>query len=93
MFTSERSDPNDLFFERSGEGAVDMWVHGRFIKCAEPLFSWAPGEGCRKNCDGRWLSLDKSEWWAQIRLKDGSTGWVQAMGKFEGTDALSYRRD
>lgn len=71
-----------------GEGAVDIWVHGRFIDCAEPDFSSKEGYGCRSNCDGRWLELDKSEWWAQIRLKDGSAGWVLMHGNFEGTDAL-----
>ncbi len=73
-----------------GEGAADMWVHGRFVKCAEPEFSWHEGYGCQKNCDGRWLSLGKSEWWAQIRLKDGTTGWVLVEGNFDGVDALAY---
>jgi hypothetical protein len=66
-----------------GEGAVDIWVHGRFIQCAEPQFSWKPGYGCQANSDGRWLSLGKSEWWAQIRLKDDSVGWVLVEGNFD----------
>jgi len=75
-------------YQDCGEGAVDLWVHGRFIKCADPEFSWQPGYGCQKNCDGRWLSLGKSEWWAQIRLSDGTTGWVLMEGNFDGVDAL-----
>ncbi len=76
-------------YRNCGEGAVDMWVHGRFIACAEPNFSWKPGYGCQNHCDGRWLSLGKSEWWAQIRLPDGATGWVLVVDNFDGTDALA----
>jgi hypothetical protein len=76
-------------YSNCGEGAVDIWVHGRFIKCADLEFSWQPEYGCQKNCDGRWLSLAKSEWWVQVRLKDGTTGWVVVAGNFDGTDALA----
>jgi hypothetical protein len=76
-------------YQNCGEGAVDMWVHGRFIKCAEPEFSWRPGYGCQNNCDGHWLSLGKSEWWAEIRLKNRTTGWVLVQGNFDGIDALA----
>lgn len=75
-------------YQNCGEGAVDIWVHGRFIKCADLEFSWNDGEGCQRNCDGRWLDLGKSEWWAQIRLKDGTMGWVLMDGGFDGVDAL-----
>ncbi len=72
-----------------GEGAIDMWVRGRYIKCGDPQFSWRPGFGCERNCDGHWLTLGKSEWWAQIRLADGTTGWVLVGDSFDGTDALA----
>jgi hypothetical protein len=76
-------------YRNCGEGAVDIWVHGRFIQCGEPEFSWKPGYRCQSNCEGRWLSLGKSQWWAQIRLKDDSVGWVLVEGNFDGTDALA----
>lgn len=76
-------------YQNCGEGELDMWVHGRFIKCADLNFSGPGLEGCHKNCDGRWLSVPKSEWWAQLRLKEGPSGWVRVDGNFEGTDALA----
>ena len=84
-------DKGDIayLYGNCGEGAADMWVHGKFFKCAEPNFSWHPGYGCQQNCDGHWLSLGKSEWWAHIRLKMGSTGWVLVEGNFAGVDALA----
>jgi hypothetical protein len=75
-------------YQNCGEGASDLWTHGRFIKCADPNFSWKRGSGCEDKCDGKYTDLGKSEWWAQIRLKNGSTGWVLAPGNFDGTDAL-----
>jgi hypothetical protein len=84
-----RKGDTAYMYQACGEGAVDIWVHGRFIKCAEPEFSWEPGYGCQKNCDGRWLSLGKSEWWTRIRLKDGTTGWVLVESNFDGVDALA----
>lgn len=82
-------DDTVYMYQNCGEGAVDIWVHARFIKCADLNFSWRGAEGCQKNCDGRWLSLGKSEWWAQIRMKDGTVGWVLVNGNFDGTDALA----
>lgn len=76
-------------YRNCGEGEADLWVHGRFIPCADLDFSWQEGEGCQKNCDGRWLSLPKSEWWVQVRMKNGATGWVLVKGNFDGTDALA----
>ena len=75
-------------YRECGEGAVDIWVRGRFIPCADPDFSSKNGYGCQRNCDGHWDSLGRSEWWAQIRLRNGSSGWVLVNGNFEGTDAL-----
>ena len=86
MYGARKGDPAYMY-QNCGEGEVDLWVHGRFINCADLNFSRA-GEGCRKDCDGRWLSLGKSEWWAQVRLKDGTTGWVRVDGNFDGVDAL-----
>ena len=75
-------------YQNCGEGAADIWVHGRFIKCADTEFSWKRGYGCRQNCAGRWLDLGISQWWAQVRLKNGTTGWVLVEGNFDGVDAL-----
>src|SRR5438105_4994279 len=87
-FGAKKGD--DLYsFAYCGEGAEDIWTHGRFIKCTDPNFSWKPGEGCQENCNGRYLELGKSEWWVRIRLKDGRTGWVHVTGNFDGTDALA----
>jgi hypothetical protein len=80
-------------YQNCGEGEVDVWVHARFIKCADLNFSSSSGEGCQKDCDGRWLSLGRSEWWVQIRLKDGTTGWVQVDGNFDGADALARQTE
>jgi len=89
LYAARKGD-TAYMYQDCGEGAVDMWVHSRFIKCAELEFSWKRGYGCQTNCDGRWLSLGTSEWWAQIRLKDGTTGWVLVAGNFDGVDALAY---
>jgi hypothetical protein len=76
-------------YQDCGEGAVDIWVRGRFIKCSDPNFSWKPGYGCQTDCNGRYLELGKSEWWAKIRLKSGRAGWVLVTDNFDGTDALA----
>jgi hypothetical protein len=88
LYGARKGDVAYLYSD-CGEGTVDMWVHGRFIKCADPMFSWQPGYGCQTSCNGRWLSLGKSEWWAQILRKGGTTGWVLVHGNFDGTDALA----
>ena len=75
-------------YQSCGEGAEDIWVHGRFIKCADPNFSWKSGLGCQEDCNGRYLALGKSEWWAEIRLADGRMGWVLVGGHFDGPDGL-----
>lgn len=87
MCGARKADPAYMY-QNCGEGEIDLWVHGRFIQCADLNFSWRGMEGCHKNCDGRWLSRGKSEWWAHIRLKNGTTGWVLVNGNFEGIDAL-----
>ena len=84
-----RKGDSAFMYQNCGEGAVDLWVHGRFIRCAEPNFSWNSTEGCQKDCDGRWLSPGKSEWWAQVRMQNGTSGWVLVEGNFDGTDALA----
>lgn len=87
MYGASKGD-TAYMYQNCGEGEVDLWVHGRFIQCADLNFSWRSMEGCHKNCDGRWLSMGKSEWWAQVRLKNGTTGWVLVNGNFAGVDAL-----
>ncbi len=87
MYGASKGDPAYMY-QNCGEGEVDLWVHGRFLKCADLKFSWHGVEGCRKDCDGRWLSMGRSEWWAQIRLKNGTTGWVLVNDNFGGVDAL-----
>ena len=71
-----------------GEGAEDVWVRGRFFKCVDPNFSWKRGEGCQRDCNGRYLALAKSDWWVQIRFGVGRTGWVLGKQNFQGTDAF-----
>jgi hypothetical protein len=87
LFGASKGD-TAYMYQNCGEGAVDIWVHGRFIQCMDPEFSWKRGYGCSRNCNGRWLERGKSEWWAQIRLKDGTTGWVLMDGSLDGVDAL-----
>lgn len=76
-------------YKYCGEGAEDLWVRGRFIQCSDPNFSWKPGIGCQTDCNGRYLELAESEWWVQIRLKNGKTGWVRVTNNFDGTDSLA----
>jgi len=87
MFGAKKGDIAYMY-QNCGEGATDMWTHGRFIKCSDPNFSWERGSGCEERCNGKYTDLGKSEWWAQIRLKDGTTGWVLMTGNFDGVDAL-----
>jgi hypothetical protein len=76
-------------YQNCGEGAFDLWVSGRFIQCSDPNFSWKGGRGCQRDCNGRYLELGKSEWWAEIRLKNGGAGWVLVTDNFDGIDALA----
>ncbi len=87
MFGAKKGDTLYMY-QNCGEGAADIWVHGRFIRCADPDFSWKPGLGCQTNCNGRFLELGRSEWWAKIRFKSGGVGWVLVNDNFDGLDAF-----
>ena len=84
MFGASKGDLVYMYMD-CGEGAVDIWTHGRFIKCSEPNF-WKPGY--EHDCNGRYLELGESERRVKIRLSDGRIGWVLVTDNFDGTDAL-----
>lgn len=88
MYGAKRGDVA-YTYNYCGEGAIDVWTHGRFIRCAELMFSEKSGWGCQRDCDGRYLELGKFEWWANIRMENGKTGWVLVSDNFDGTDALA----
>ncbi len=84
-----------------GEGFHRVWYDGRPIS-AETLDMWdvPPSDvgwafsSCANPSAGCWWRiapdhrLQAVEWWAQIRLPDGTTGWTSEIGNFGDIDAL-----
>ncbi len=89
----EKYQPGDtlMVYTYLGEGYFKVWYKGRFFD--EDLdFSPSGGTGGERCTDTAycWGTLAhelKSAWWVQIRLADGSLGWVDGFSNFDGQDA------
>jgi hypothetical protein len=81
-----------LTYSYRGEGFSAVWVNGKYESEFDISFTkWPDGTGCGgAHCAATYLDLGKKEWWAQVRLKSGLTGWVAMNGgSFDGLDMLN----
>ncbi len=61
-----------------GEGYSTVWLKGRYYPEFDISFAkWPDGSGCGgEYCAATYVDLGKKEWWAEVKLKSGRTGWV-----------------
>lgn len=80
-----------LTYTYGGEGTSVVWTNGVFYKDFDISFAkWPDGTGCAGNgCAATYVTLGKKTWWAQVRLANRRTGWVNMNdNRFDGVDAL-----
>ncbi len=69
-----------LTYAHRGEGFSAVWFAGAYHSSYDISFAkWPNGGGCGGNrCAATYLTSSRTEWWAQVQLKSGLTGWVKA---------------
>jgi len=70
-----------------GEGAFNAWFNGFWVDVFDGT-SVAPG--CSRGCLAKVVKPGRSEWWVQIQLATGLTGWTKQADRFDGKDALGH---
>lgn len=65
-----------------GEGTYKVWHDGKMI---EEEIVVGPGKD-QPHDWARWQRTPRSQWWAKIRLKDGTVGWTNKPENFRGID-------
>lgn len=81
-----------LTYAYRGEGFSAVWIHDRYEPSYDISFTkWPNGQGCGgTHCAATYTDLGEKEWWAQVRLKSGKTGWVNMdSAEFSGVDMLA----
>ena len=89
-------EPGDKVFGymNVGEGFLNAWFNGTWVDEFDGSMMEMPdGSGCQKNCNARLVKASRSEWWVELRLKDGAVGWVKEAEKFDGSDSLGMVLD
>ncbi len=83
--------PGDMIFGymNLGEGVFNAWFNGTWVE--EFDGSGVTGLGCARHCTAKLVKPGRAEWWVQVRLADGTTGWTKDADKFDGKDALAGR--
>jgi hypothetical protein len=77
---SLRAVPGDRMYllDQGGEGAVHVWCKGQFVWTSDEFFyfdeSTPRGDPARVT---RLLRDVESEWWVQVRARDGRSGWLR----------------
>jgi hypothetical protein len=84
--------PGDTIFAYMplGEGFFNAWFKGYWVEEFDGSDFQGPEETkCRGNCTGKFLKPGRTQWWVQVKTKDGTIGWTRDGDKFEGTDSLA----
>src|SRR5262249_32503940 len=81
--------PGDIIFGymNLGEGFFNAWFNGSWVEDFDG--SGIDGLGCSRNCTAKLIKPGRSEWWVEVKLKDGSLGWTRESDNFDGSDALA----
>jgi len=81
--------PGDIVYGYmyKGEGVFSAWFNGYWVEDFDG--SGVAGAGCNRNCNAKLLREGRVEWWVQVKMKDGTTGWTKDTDNFDGKDALS----
>jgi hypothetical protein len=89
---SLRKGDTILTYTYKGEGFSSVWFRGAFHSEFDISFAkWPDGSGCGgDHCAATYVDLGDKQWWAQVRLKSETTGWVDMEhSQFDGTDLLA----
>jgi len=81
-----------LTYTYRGEGFSAVWFNGRYYSEFDISFAkWPDGSGCGgAHCAATYVDLGNKVWWAQVKLKSGSTGWVNMNeAELDGVDLLA----
>ena len=81
-----------LTYTYRGEGFSAVWFNGRYYSEFDISFAkWPDGSGCGgAHCAATYADLGNKVWWAQVKLKSGSAGWVNMNdAEFDGVDLLA----
>ncbi|HEX7051711.1 MAG TPA: hypothetical protein VF188_16015 [Longimicrobiales bacterium] len=72
-----------------GEGFFRVWHEGEvFVESLDfSPYGGTSGKRCERCTHGELLHELRSEWWVQVRLRDGTVGWTDATDAFLGKDA------
>jgi hypothetical protein len=84
--------PGDIIFGYMyyGEGVFSAWFNGYWVENFDGSGIEDPnGDGCARNCTAKLLKPARTEWWVEIKTKDGTIGWTKDTEKFDGKDALA----
>lgn len=84
--------PGDKIFgyRNYGEGYFSAWFNGYWVEQFDgSRIVDQDGSGCSRNCAAKIVKRGRSEWWVEIKTKDGMSGWTQQTDKFDGKDALA----
>jgi hypothetical protein len=72
-----------------GEGFANIWVSGHWHKEYDCSFvTERNGSGCAKGCAAVVTEDGVKEWWVQVKVSNGETGWVLTEDNFDGMDML-----
>jgi hypothetical protein len=81
-----------LTYTYLGEGFSVAWFKGRFYREYDTTFAkWPDGSGCLgDDCAGNYVDLGEKVWWAKVKLRSGTIGWVNMNeAKFGGVDQFA----
>jgi hypothetical protein len=70
-----------------GEGFFNAWFNGFWV---DDFDGSGVAPACVRDCRAKIVNPGRSEWWVQIRLRTGLTGWTQQTDRFDGKDALGH---
>jgi len=86
--------PGDLVlgYMNLGEGFLNAWFNGYWVEEFDgSMIEMPDGSGCQRKCNAKLLKPSRSEWWVEVKTKDGTTGWIKDAEKFDGKDSLARR--
>jgi hypothetical protein len=81
-----------LTYTYRGEGVSAVWFKGRLYRDYDITFAKRPdGSGClRTDCEGAYVDLGEKVWWAKVKMRSGTIGWVNMNeAEFDGVDAFA----